>query len=174
MMYHLDVFYELWGIEGINRLLLVAGYDYAPHILRHFGAQVGEGTVIHAPLIIHNAERDYSHLVIGNYCHLGRDAFLDLAERITIESHVTVSMRVTILTHADVGHSPLANEGYARMAAPVFIRSGAYLGANVTVLAGTIVGERALVAAGAVVIHDIERQTLVAGVPATPIRELPV
>jgi acetyltransferase-like isoleucine patch superfamily enzyme len=172
LLFHLDVVYDLWGIEAINRILLVAGYDFAPYILRYFGARVGENTVIHAPLVIHNAENDYSHLAIGERCHLGRAILLDLAERITIESQVTISMRATILTHFDAGFSPLTERGYPRRAAPLTIRSGAYIGANATLLAGVTVGECALVAAGALVRRDVERDTVVAGVPAQFIRKI--
>ncbi len=59
----LKVRYYLFGIEAVNEELLRTTIG-AFFILRSFGASIGGGSVIHSPLIIHNAERDYSKLLI--------------------------------------------------------------------------------------------------------------
>jgi acetyltransferase-like isoleucine patch superfamily enzyme len=46
------------------------------------------------------------------------------------------------------------------------------VGASVTILAGRTIGPRAFVAAGSVVTEDVPPDTVVAGVPARPIRTL--
>ncbi len=165
--------YRLWGIEGIDRMLLGCRSEDVAGLLRRFGATIGEQPDLHAPLIIHNALHGYDNLRIGDCCHLGKDLFLDLRERIEIEDRVTISMRVTILTHTDVGHSPVASLGFPPRAAAVRIREGAYLGAGSTIVQGVTVGECAVVAAGAVVVGDVPAGTLVGGVPARVIRTLP-
>jgi acetyltransferase-like isoleucine patch superfamily enzyme len=76
---------------------------------------------------------------------------------------------VTFITHTDVGKSPLAGRIPASHA-PVIIRSGAYLGSGVTVLQGVEIGEQAVVGAGALVERNVPAGTVVAGVPARPIR----
>ena len=45
-----------------------------------------------------------------------------------------------------------------------------WLGASVTVLPGVTIGDGAIVGAGAVVTKDVPAHTIVAGVPARPIR----
>jgi acetyltransferase-like isoleucine patch superfamily enzyme len=164
--------YRLWGIEGIDNLLLGCRSEQTAWLLRRFGAHIGRDSDLHAPLIVHNALRDYGNLRIGERCHVGKDVFLDLREAIEIEDRVTISMRATILTHMDVGHSPLGAGSFAPREAPVRIRRGAYLGANCTLLEGVTVGECAVVAAGAVVTGDVPSYTVVAGVPARAVKRL--
>jgi acetyltransferase-like isoleucine patch superfamily enzyme len=48
----------------------------------------------------------------------------------------------------------------------VTIDDDAYVGAGATLLPGVRIGTGAVVAAGAVVTHDVEPRTIVAGVPA--------
>jgi acetyltransferase-like isoleucine patch superfamily enzyme len=166
------VAYDLWGLEGVGRLLMLCNSAHVGRILTKFGAVVGTGTTLHSPLAIHNAELDYSHLEVGNHCHLGTGILLDLRDRITIGDCVTISMRAMILTHTDVGHSPLAERILPSSQSPVVIRNGAYLGAGATVLQGVTVGECAVVGAGAVVVGDVPDFTLALGVPARVIKSL--
>jgi maltose O-acetyltransferase len=151
------------GIAAINRRLLLA--DRCESLLSQFGAAVGEDCVLHGPLVVHNAANDYRNLSIGHNVHIGRLVVLDLAELVTIENDATVSMGVTILTHADVGDRPLA-ERYPRTAQQTRIGEGAWIGANATVLPGCNVGRRAVVGAGAVVLEPVPTDAVVGGVPA--------
>ena len=83
---------------------------------------------------------------------------------------MTVSMRVMILTHTDVGESPLKNTVLPSSQAPVVIRRGAYIGAGAIILQGVEIGECATVAAGTVVTRNVPAHSVVAGVPARVIR----
>ncbi|MBX3286419.1 MAG: acyltransferase [Actinobacteria bacterium] len=63
-----------------------------------------------------------------------------------------------------IAAQPLRTEG-------VVIEDDVWIGANATVVDGVTVGAHAVVAAGAVVTHDVEPWTVVAGVPARPIKD---
>lgn len=160
------------GVGGALKLLMFAGTHRNPRILRHFGAAIGEHCMIHSPLILHNADGGFDRLVVGDRCHIGKDVFIDLAQRVELEQRVTLSMRATILTHFDVGQSPLGESGYGPSSSPVLFRTGAYVGSGAIILAGVEVGEQAMVAAGAVVTKNVPPRSLVAGVPARVVREL--
>lgn len=137
-------------------------------LLRNYGADVGVDVVVHGPLVLHNASSDYSNLAIGDHAHIGRLATLDLAGRITVATHATVSMGVTLLTHTDVGASPLS-EWLPREVADTVIGEASYIGANATILPGCEIGGRAVVAAGAVVTKSVPAGATVGGVPARPL-----
>jgi acetyltransferase-like isoleucine patch superfamily enzyme len=160
---YMRLLYRFGGIEAINRQLLRV--DRVEELLAGFGASIGAEPVLHGPLIIHNATRDYSNLRVGSKVHIGRLVILDLAEPVVLGDDTVVSMGSTILTHSDVGDRPLT-ERYARVSAPTRIGPGAYLGANVTVLAGCDIGRGSVVGAGAVVTKTIPDGAVVAGVPA--------
>lgn len=138
--------------------------------LRLLGASIGSHAHIYSPLILHNTR--FSRLTVGDNCHIGRGVFLDLDDRIDIGDNVTISMNVTLLTHLDLGKSPLGDKGFASETAPVTIRSGAYIGAGATILHGVTIGENSAVAAGAVVREDVPPGSLVAGVPGRVIRKI--
>lgn len=57
-------------------------------------------------------------------------------------------------------------------ALPIRIEADCWIGARATILPGVTIGRGATVAAGAVVIKDVEAETLVGGVPARFIRIL--
>jgi maltose O-acetyltransferase len=140
-----------------------------PRVLAHYGATVGDDVRVASPLVVHNAERSFANLALGDGVYLGRDCLLDLKDRIEIGARATLAMRVTVVTHVDVGRSSWAERGYPPSRAPVRIGADAYVGAGAIVLAGVTIGPGALVGAGALVRHDVPAGARVAGVPARPL-----
>jgi maltose O-acetyltransferase len=114
---------------------------------------------------------DFSGLQIGPHTHVGSDSLFDLSAPIRIGSRVTISPRCSLFTHLNVGQSAL-RQIYPPVQAPISIGDDAYLGTGVTVLQGVTIGKCAVVAAGALVKHDVSPYTLVAGVPAIPVKTL--
>ena len=141
--------------------------------LRLLGARVGRRVVMHDVRFFNLYRRGLSGLVIGDESFLGDQCLLDLAEGIVLGPQVTLAERVLILTHTNVGYKdhPLQRH-FPATAAPVRIEGGSFVGANVTILPGITVGAGSFVAAGAVVTADVPARTLVAGVPARPLRAL--
>lgn len=158
--------YRFSGLQAIDSLLLRCNSAHVGHILARFGASLGESHDLNSPLVIHNANQDYSNLTIGRQCHLGKEVFLDLRDRIWIGDYVTISMRAMILTHTDVGRSPLSEARMLKQKGPVVIKQGTYIGAGAILLQGVTLGECAIVGAGAVVTSDIADHEVAVGVPA--------
>jgi len=169
---------RLFPIEAFNRLCWILPGRVVVQMLRELGASIGEGSRIKPPILFDNWDWDdgrgapFSYLSIGRDCSLGRDMFLDLRERITIEDNVTLAMGVMLITHTGAGNSPLSDRGLPSSAAPIVIRKGAYLGARATVLQGVEIGYMSVVAAGAVVVRDVPEFSVHGGVPAVLIRRL--
>jgi len=160
-----------FGFENANRQLRSIDKRAIIPLLRTYGAKVGENCDIESFLIFHNC-KDYKNLSIGNNCHIGKDVFFDLKAPIVMEDSVTISMRVTILTHLDVGKSPIKEYGFPRLHSKVVFKKGCYIGANATILQGITIGECAIVGVGAVVTKDVPSFTIVGGVPAKIIKKI--
>jgi acetyltransferase-like isoleucine patch superfamily enzyme len=141
--------------------------------LRLLGATIGRRTVLHDVRFFNLYRRGLAGLEIGDECFVGDECLLDLAEGLRLESRVTLAERVLVLTHTNVGYRdhPLQAH-FPAVAAPVVVEAGSFLGANVTVLPGVRVGAQSFVAAGSVVTRDVPPRTLVAGVPARPLRAI--
>lgn len=117
------------------------------------------------------------HCDYGKNIHVGDDflsnynlTILDIAP-VTMGNHVMIGPNVGLYT---VNH-PMTAQGrrdYMAQALPITIGSDVWLGGNVVVLPGVTIGNNVVVAAGAVVTKDVPDNTLVAGVPAKPIRSL--
>lgn len=110
---------------------------------------------------------------IGRDVFIGIDTWLDdqFPELITIEDLVTISFRVTIIVHDDarMPDGITAKRGLGTVA-PVHLKRGCYIGAGAMILPGITIGEDSVVAAGSVVTRDVADGTVVAGVPARPLR----
>ena len=174
LLFSLLIHAVYWGYkaEGLNALLLFLPARMIPALLRRHGAVIGDGVEIHSPLIIHNASpesgRHYANLQMGNECYLGREVLLDLKSLIQLEDQVTISMRATLITHTDAGHSPVSLR-IRPSQAPIKLQRGTYVGAGVTILQGVDIGPEAIIAAGALVLHNVPGSAKVAGVPARSI-----
>ncbi len=57
---------------------------------------------------------------------------------------------------------------------PVKIGKNVWIGAHATILPGVTIGNHAVIAAGAVVTKDVAQSTVVAGVPARKIKDIPL
>jgi acetyltransferase-like isoleucine patch superfamily enzyme len=144
---------------------------------------IGEHTVVHG--LVRTAT-PAARVTIGHFSYVGPGTTI-LAERsISIGDYVYIANNVDILdsdshsfdwrerraeAESRATREPYPRDGIA--SAPVAIEDDVWIGAKATVLSGVRIGRGAIVAAGAVVVKDVPPFTLVAGVPARVIRELP-
>jgi maltose O-acetyltransferase len=170
---------ELGGLHlrlALARILLLplplhVGSRLRSAALRQVGFAIGHGTVMWGLPQITGGENLYEMLRIGEYCWVNAGCFFDLGSHITIGDRVAIGHQVMLLTtsHEQGGATRRAGEIYT---APISIGQGAWLGSRATVLPGVRIGSGAVVGAGALVTRDVPDDTLVAGVPAKPIRAL--
>lgn len=110
-------------------------------------------------------------ITIGEGAFINYGAFIDGADQVTIGARCSLGPRVVILTGThEIG--PRTRRAGRQKAGPVAIGDGAWIGANAVIMPGCTVGTGAIVAAGAVVSRDVPADTIVAGVPARPVRHL--
>jgi acetyltransferase-like isoleucine patch superfamily enzyme len=157
-------------------------------LLRMRGAAVGSKTAVGARLHARHAtgitlgkrieiEHDvYLKLVdraarlhIGDFSFLGRGCEIDVSVSVTIGAHTLLAPGVFITDHAHRHARNARLDEQGNRNAPVVIGDDVWLGAGSIVLPGVTIGDGAIIGAGAVVTHDVEPYTIVAGVPARPI-----
>lgn len=159
-------------VLGPPRILL---YDCETNaeLLRTFGARIGTRHVrIHAPLVLHGAEDGYANLAIGDGCILNGYVYIDLAGKVTLEEGVGLGPGSIVMTHNRYNYNPVLEERLAAQCgvADVRFKRSSSVKAGAIVIKGVTIGTNSVVAAGAVVTHDVESFTIVAGVPARVIQ----
>jgi acetyltransferase-like isoleucine patch superfamily enzyme len=106
--------------------------------------------------------------LIGTTLHtFGSEPYL-----VTIGDGVTVSHGADFLTHDGGLRVVRDRHPGAFYYAPITVGDHAFIGAHAVLLPGTVIGERAVVGAGAVVSGEVPAGTVVAGVPARPVKSV--
>lgn len=158
------------GFENANKFLQKVDKNSIIPILKKNKAIIGENCDIESGLVFHNCT-DYSNLIIGDNCHIGKNCFFDLRDKIIIGNNVVISMQCTFITHIDISKSSLKIY-YPLSSEAIKINDNCYIGAKSLILKGIEIGECSIIAAGSVVIKNVEPRTLVAGVPAKEIKKI--
>lgn len=96
---------------------------------------------------------------------------LDEAGTVIIGERASLAPRVTLVTSSYPNSSRFRDQ-MPTASGPVRIGADAWLGTACVVLPGVSIGEAAVVGAGAVVVKDVPPRTVVAGVPARPLRAI--
>ena len=138
-------------------------------ILKKNGAEIGKNCDIETGLIFHNC-KDYSNLIIGYNCHIGKNCFFDLRDKIIIKDNVVISMQCTFITHIDMEKSELS-KSYPSILKRIIINNDSYLGVRSTVLMGVEIGEKCLIAANSLIITSIKSNLIVGGTPAKILKD---
>lgn len=129
------------------------------------------GMEIHTSRISPRCFMGGNKLSVGKNSFINYNNFFDLTDQISIGNNVRIAMCSRFITSShEIGPAEL--RGGTGISAPIVIEDGCWIGADVTVLPGVRIGRGSIVAAGAVVVHDVEENTLVGGVPAKTIRKL--
>lgn len=141
---------------------------------------VGSGSIVAARL---RAERPGAEIVIGDNTFIGQSTIL-ASRSVVVGDDVLIAWGCYLVDHDS--HSALWAERATDVRlwyrgkkdwthveqAPVRVGNRVWIGFNAIVLCGVSIGEGAVVAAGSVVTKDVAPYTLVAGVPAKPIKAL--
>jgi maltose O-acetyltransferase len=162
----------IWGSAALEHAVAHAPPWLTLEILKTNGVIIGREFDFHGRLQLHGTYDMRGKLRIGAQCHIGPGVTLDLSGPITLEDRCTIALNARLLTHHDVGYSPLGKHLYPTKWAEVVIEYGAFVGAGAIILPGVRVGRCSVVAAGAVVREDVPPYTVVAGVPAQVVKHL--
>jgi 2,3,4,5-tetrahydropyridine-2-carboxylate N-succinyltransferase/tetrahydrodipicolinate N-acetyltransferase len=114
---------------------------------------------------------------IGDGCVIMMGAVLNIGAQIgkntMIDMNVVLGGRAAVGENCHIGAGTvLAGVIEPPSADPVVIEDDVLIGANAVVLEGVKVGKGSVVAAGSVVVNDVPKNTLVAGIPAKEIKKI--
>lgn len=135
--------------------------------------QIGEGTKIWHFCHIQSGAKIGKNCSLGQNVNVGNNVII--GDNVRIQNNVSIYEGVTIEDNVFLGPScvftndltpraiyPKGHENYKK----TIVKKGATIGANATIVCGHIIEENAMVGAGSVVTKDVEKGTLVVGVPA--------
>lgn len=140
--------------------------EEALNLIRLLGAEIDKTAMIRLPF----------YTDFGKFIRIGKHVFINQAcvfmDRggITIGENTKIGPRVNLITE---NHGLKPSERHILTSRPIFIGRNVWIGAAATVLPGVTIGENSVVAAGAVVSRDVPPNTIVAGVPAKVVKEIP-
>jgi len=103
---------------------------------------------------------------VGEGCRILSNVVTTEPWLVSIGDRVTISSKVTIVTHDGSGWLVSDERGRRYRYAPVTIGSEVFVGTGATIMPGVEIGDRCVVAAGAVVTRSVPAGSVVAGVPA--------
>ena len=112
----------------------------------------------------------------GKNTHLGKNVFVNMGCKFQDQGGIFIGDGSLIghnVVLATLNHALPAQERATLIPCPIHIGKNVWIGSNATVLAGVTIGDGAIVAAGAVVTKDVPENTIVGGVPAVVLREVP-
>ena len=146
-------------------------------------ANIGDGTKVWQ----HCQVRERA--VIGRNCILSKGVYIDsdvyIGNNVKIQNGISVYHGVTLEDGVFCGpHCVFTNDKQPRAINPdgslksladwtvseTLVQTGASIGAHATIVCGVTIGRWAMIGAGAVVTRDVPEQSVVAGVPARPLR----
>jgi acetyltransferase-like isoleucine patch superfamily enzyme len=121
---------------------------------------------------------------VGTFVEIQKNA--TVGKNCKISSHTFICEGVHIEDNVFIGHNvTFINDKYPRSTnvdgsmqtesdwkvVETWIKKGASVGSSSTILCGLTIGENAIVGAGSVVTKDVPPNTIVAGVPAKPLKK---
>lgn len=154
---------------GRRRQLTIGPPARTPAILHlHKGSRLRTGGWVHMNPGTSIVVGRGATLEIGGSCYFSGGTIL-CSESIVIGERCAIAWDSTIVD-SDM-HEIVADGESLPHRAPVRIGEHVWIGSGARIMKGVTIGDGAIVGAGAIVTKDVPPRTLVAGVPARPIRK---
>jgi len=141
-----------------------------PHVTATGAITLGDRVTVHSFLArVQLSAGPGATLSIGDDTYVNNGAVLSARQSVTVGRRCQIATGVMLM---DDDFHAVGDLDAPGKAAPIVVEDDVWLATRAVVLKGVTVGRGAVVAAGAVVTKDVPPYTLVAGVPARPIRTL--
>ena len=148
-------------------------YPLRASLLRAAGCRIGKNARIYDISFFNFYREGFSNFTAGDNLFMGSETLIDLADKVTLGSNVTIAERVMILSHVNVGYDDhFLKKYYPDKYAPVKIGNDVFVGARAMIMPGVTIGDRSVIGAMSLVTEPVESGTVVAGIPAKVIRRI--
>lgn len=115
---------------------------------------------------------------IGNNVKIGDHVHIAAGEKVILGDNCLLASKIYISDISHGNYSPHSNDSSPDVppdirplsTKPVYIGNNVWIGENVCILPGVTIGEGSIIGANSVVTKNINKNTIVAGIPATPIK----
>lgn len=168
---------RLLHIRGIKRhvVMFLVNKVYAGTSIKYFekkrrllnsvGYKIGDGTRVVGPI------ECTGQLTIGSNCWIGKNLKVNGDGSVIIGDNCDIAPEVTFQTggHEIGGACRRAGDG---IICSQRVGNGVWIAGRATIIGNTTIGDSSVVSGCACVVHDVESNVLVGGVPAKVIRRL--
>jgi acetyltransferase-like isoleucine patch superfamily enzyme len=145
-------------------------YDEPEQVHRAFEELIGKSVDSSLSLIPPFYADHGLNITVGRKVHIGYGCMFTGHAPIDIADDVMIANKTNLVAG---GHPVPPDQRRDHLTgAPITIERNVWIGTAATILQGVTIGADSVVAAGAVVTRDVPSATLVAGVPATVVRDL--
>jgi acetyltransferase-like isoleucine patch superfamily enzyme len=162
----------------VGRLELASDVSVGAGAILLAGSRVGEAAILGDQCFV----RERSEIEAGSV--LGRGSVIDNDVRVGVRARIQTGVYLTAYSvlEDDVFVGPgvtttndntMARNGPESPLRGAILRRGCRIGGGAVLLPGVEIGEEGFVAAGSVVTRDVPARTVVMGVPARPVAEVP-
>ena len=164
--------------EAPHPLVVEAGATVCAGAVVLAGARLGPGAVVGDQAFVRERAYVGADSVVGRGATVDND--VDVGARVRLQTNVYVTAYSRVEDDVFMGPGATTTNDHAMARHPpgeplrgATLRRACRVGAASVLLPGVEVGEEAFVAAGAVVTRDVAPRTVVAGVPARVVRNVP-
>lgn len=136
-------------------------------LLKSLAIYCGDNVSIHSDVYLFNPEK----IAIGDNVSVHPMCYIDATGGVEIGNDVSIAHGTSILstTHRyDDKSTPIKDQGFE--SSRTTISNNVWIGSKVTILSGVTINSGSVVAANAVVAKNIEKDTIVGGIPAKLIK----
>ena len=166
-----ELIYFMFGQRALSNY--IRKIDNPLYLLKYLGVQIGKDTNIW-PGITLNCEnrKKYKLLKIGKSVRILWDVIIDLNDEIDIGDYTHIGTRSILITHFNLGKSPLGKTEYPYIEGPIKIGKGSVISWGTTVLHDTEIGEHTIISSGSIINGKIPSFCVFGGNPGRPIKKI--
>jgi acetyltransferase-like isoleucine patch superfamily enzyme len=147
-----------------------SGVEIKHHAMLKGKITIGDNTNIYPYALLKTRN---SEIVIGSNCHVHEFSVLLSIGGIKIGDNVRIAHHVSLIAtihHSERTDIPISEQGmYSK--GGIVIEDDVLIGAGVKVFDGVTISKGSIVGAGSVVTKNVPQYTIVAGIPAKPIKK---